>query len=113
MEVKLNTIQAVIAPDNFASLEGITDTVYRYRFSLNVSKSAAQSVNASNLIVRTYSQDPKGAVSISVFKQPANTTLTVLNLNGGQLINNIKMRSFAATTDIISTRAANLTKNSY
>lgn len=113
MEVKLNTIQAVIAPDNFASLEGMTDTVYRYRFSLSVSKSAAQSVNASNLIVRTYSQDPKGAVSISVFKQPANTTLTVLNLNGRQLINNIKMRSFAATTDIISTRAASLTKNSY
>lgn len=113
MEVKLNTIQAVIAPDNFASLEGITSTVYKYRFSLYVSKSAVQSVNASNLVVRTYSKDPKGDVSISVFKQPANTTLTVLNLNGRQLINNIKMRSFAATTDIATTRAANLTENSY
>lgn len=113
MEIKLNTIQAANSQDNFAFLESVDDLYYYYNFKLNVFKSAVASLNANSLTLRTYLRDPKNEVSLSIFKQPANQTLSLLNLNGSQLVNNIKRRNFDVLNAITKTRQDYLTKNSY
>ena len=113
MEIKLNTIQAVTSQDNFAFLEDITETNYVYSFHLNVSKSAVASLNANRITVRTYSKDPKNEVSLSIFKQSPSQTLSLLNLNGSQLVSNIKRRNYDVLNSITRTRQDFFTNNSF
>jgi len=113
VETKLNTIQAITSQDNFAFLEDITEESYVYRFHLNISKSAVASLNANSLTVRTYYKDPKNEVQLSIFKQPSDQTLSLLNLNGSQLVSNIKRRNYDILNSITRTRQEYLTKQNF
>jgi hypothetical protein len=112
VEVKLNTVQVVTANDDFASLEDATLTYYAYRFSLSVSKTETKNSYATKLLVRAYTENPKNAVPLTVFKQD-QPTLNILNQNAKQLINNIQKRSFSITNAIITTRNNVLAQQEY
>lgn len=112
MEVKLNTVQVITANDDFASLEDATLRYYAYRFSLSVSKTETKNSYATKLLVRAYTENPKNAVPLTVFKQD-QPTLNILNQNAKQLINNIQKRSFSITNAIITTRNNVLAQQEY
>ena len=108
MEIKSNTIQVITANDNFASLEEISISHYLYSFSLSVNKPTVLSLKANQLIVRTYQDNPKTSVALSIFDKTNNQTLNVLNQDATKIINNIKQRSNRAFTDISNTRKSYL-----
>ena len=113
MEIKLNTIQALTSQDNYAFLEAVTESNYVYKFNLNVSKSAVTFLKANSLTVRTYFKDPKNEVQLSIFKQPSDQALSLLNLNGSQLVNNIKKRNYEVLNKITKSRQENITENTF
>ena len=88
MEIKSNTIQVITANDNFASLEEISISHYLYSFSLSVNKPTVLSLKANQLIVRTYQDNPKTSVALSIFDKTNNQTLNVLNQDATKIINN-------------------------
>lgn len=108
MEIKSNTIQVITANDNFASLEEISISHYLYSFNLSVNKPTVLSLKANQLIVRTYQDNPKTSVALSIFDKTNNQTLNVLNQDATKIINNIKQRSNRAFTDISNTRKSYL-----
>lgn len=111
MEIKSNITQIITANDNFASLEGIVDNYYIYDFNLSVSKDITNSLSANRLIIKTYANNPKSSVALSLFSA-SSQTLNVLNQNSSTLINRIKQRSINAIVDISKARNSYLTSNS-
>ena len=109
MEIKSNTTQIITANDNFASLEDISINHYLYQFSISVNKPTIFAMNANQLIVRTYQDNPKSSVALSIFDKANNQTLNILNQGSANLINNIKNRSNKAFVGISGTRKSYLT----
>ncbi len=109
MEIKSNTTQVITANDNFASLEDISINHYLYQFSISVNKPTIFAMTANQLIVRTYQDNPKSSVALSIFDKANNQTLNVLSQGSANLINNIKNRSNKAFVGISDTRKSYLT----
>ena len=112
MEVKINTVQVIATSDDFASLEEATSTEYLYRYSLQISKSAAINSAATKLVVRAYKENPKNAVPLSVFGRDMSV-LNIMNQNTSQLVRNIQKRAFNITTTITRTRNDTLAEQAY
>lgn len=112
MEVKLNTVQVIATTDDFASLEEATSVKYLYRFNLQISKTAAENSAATMLVLRAYRENPKNAVSLSVFNKDMQV-LNILNQNSAQLVKNIQKRAFDITTNITTARNDVLAKQTY
>lgn len=112
MEVKINTVQVIATTDDFASLEEATSVKYLYRFNLQISKTAVENSAAIMLVLRAYRENPKNAVSLSVFNKDMQV-LNILNQNSAQLVKNIQKRAFNVTTNIATARNDVLAKQTY
>ena len=66
-------------------------------------------MKANQLIVRTYQDNPKTSVALSIFDSANNQTLNVLNQDSASLISGIRRRSNKAFADISNTRKSHLT----
>ena len=113
--VTLNNDQVATVTDEFASLESADDLngIYRYQFTLSISKSLAKNSRATKLFIRTYRENPKNAVSLSIFNRTPTQTLNILNQNSKILIQNIQSHAFSVKNQITDTRNKLLSNNGY
>lgn len=115
MELKLNTSQVITVQDEFALLEDVGETTYKYGFRTLANKTLAGSTGATELVVRLYKTDPKGDVSLSVFDglKPPTQTLSVLNVDTRGLVRALQSRASKTMAAISSGRREELVVNRY